>query len=231
MGNELNPGFEKLPLRYAYPFLEENGLKVEGQVIRSSQRENSIKRAEVAALLKRKELLDQFVKEYWPRGADDDQRGVKKLLRTYDRWIQASGETSEDYEPDDDEAGTEFIYEQHLRDYLEANVQILETGMTLWPDENAIEYPVDTKNHRIDILAKDKDGVPTVIELKVSRGHERTIGQSLYYRARVKEILKASKVRIVIVAAEISPELRAAATEVSDVALFEYCLSMSVKKV
>ncbi len=80
-------------------------------------------------------------------------------------------------------------------------------------------------------LAKDRDGIPTVIELKVSRGHEKTIGQSLYYRARVKELFKVAKARIVVVAREISPELRTATTDLQDVSLFEYRLSMSLKKV
>ena len=90
------------------------------------------------------------------------------------------------------------------------------------------EYPVDGR--RIDILAQDSSGKPVVIELKVSRGHERTIGQALYYRAKIKEAFKTPIVRIFIVALEMSPELRMAATEVPNVSLFEYSLSMTVKK-
>jgi RecB family endonuclease NucS len=82
----------------------------------------------------------------------------------------------------------------------------------------------------VDILAKDKAGIPVVIELKVSRGHERTIGQALYYRAKVKEIFNVERVRIFIVALEMSLELRSAAKEVLDVSLFEYSLSMTVKR-
>jgi len=65
----------------------------------------------------------------------------------------------------------------------------------------------------------------------VSQGHEKTIGQTLYYRARIKELFKVKKVRIVIVAREISPELRAATSELQDVLLFEYHLSMTLKTV
>jgi hypothetical protein len=67
-----------------------------------------------------------------------------------------------------------------------------------------------------------------IIELKVSRGHEKTVGQVLYYRARIKQRFSAERVRIFIVGAEISPELRAAASEVSDVLLFEYSLAVKV---
>jgi hypothetical protein len=83
-------------------------------------------------------------------------------------------------------------------------------------------------SHRIDILAKDRGGLPVIVELKVSRGHEKTIGQVLYYRAKIKHQFSAERVRIFIVAEEISPELRAAASEISDVLLFEYSLAVKV---
>jgi RecB family endonuclease NucS len=92
------------------------------------------------------------------------------------------------------------------------------------------EIAVLVDGRRIDILAQDSSGTPVVIELKVSRGHERTIGQDLYYRAKIKEAFKTAKVRIFIVALEMSAELRMAAREVPDVSLFEYSLSMTVKK-
>ena len=93
-----------------------------------------------------------------------------------------------------------------------------------------MEFQVDEQgpSRRIDILGKDREGLPVVIELKVSRGHERTVGQALYYRARVKRLFHAQRVRIFIVAAEISPELRAAASEVLDLLLFEYSLAVKV---
>jgi hypothetical protein len=59
----------------------------------------------------------------------------------------------------------------------------------------------------------------------------RRIGQALYYRARIREKFAVNRVRIFIVAPEINPELRAAATEVSDTRLFEYALSMKVSVV
>jgi len=123
--------------------------------------------------------------------------------------------------------------EEDLRDYLAGNLQVLEDGMTPWPVAQgrcAVEFPVGG-NRRIDILARDRSGVPTVIELKVSRGHEKTIGQVLYYRARVKEVFKMERARIIIVARKITHELRAATSELQDVALFEYRLSMNLNRV
>jgi hypothetical protein len=130
----------------------------------------------------------------------------------------------------DNNGGTAFAYEEDLRDYLAKNLHILEPGLTLWTgsDFDSVEFAIEGR--RIDILCKDMAGVPVVVELKVSRGHERTIGQSLYYRAKIKETMNAAKVRIFVVAQEISRELKLAAQEVPDVALFEYALSMTVRR-
>jgi hypothetical protein len=187
-------------------------------------------------LLRQKNLLDEFIKRHWhfalmPAG--------KKRLDRYDQIytkfkkagdagvLSANGATEEE-----SEAGTKFALEEQLRDYLAENLGILEPGLSLWPVENgdAVEFQVDEQgpSRRIDILGKDREGLPVVIELKVSRGHERTVGQALYYRARVKRLFHAQRVRIFIVAAEISPELRAAASEVLDLLLFEYSLAVKV---
>jgi Endonuclease NucS C-terminal domain len=130
-----------------------------------------------------------------------------------------------------DNAGTAFAYEDHLRDYLARNLQILESGLTLWNGSilESVEFAVDGR--RIDILGKDNSGCPVVVELKVSRGHEKTIGQCLYYRAKIKQMMNTDKVRIFVVAEEISTELKLAAEEVPDVTLFEYGLSMTVRKI
>ena len=114
------------------------------------------------------------------------------------------------------------------------NLHVLEAGLTLWSTAagtKPIEFPVDTAGRRIDILAKDADGVPVVIELKVSRGHERTIGQALYYRGQVKAMFEAASPRIMIVAREISSELSTAATDIPSISLHEYRLSLTVNRV
>jgi endonuclease len=129
------------------------------------------------------------------------------------------------------ESQNEFAYEAHLRDFLVKNLNILESGLTLWSTgaANSVEYPIEGR--RIDILAKDREGVPVVIELKLSRGHERTLGQALYYRGKIRQLLKMPRVRIIMVAREISEELRIASAEVNDVELFSYTLTMQVEKI
>lgn len=89
---------------------------------------------------------------------------------------------------DEPEVATTFALESHLRDYLAKNLTVLEKGLTLWTENpRSIEYSIEGR--RIDILARDVEGTPVVIELKLSRGHEATLGQSLYYRAKLKQHL------------------------------------------
>jgi hypothetical protein len=235
------PEFENLPLRLAWPFLEANGLATEAAEIRTSPERlgsytTTLRRAKLIALLRRKDLLDRFIETNWQFALTLE--GKKKLNhydQVYSRY-EASGvggaHNGNTTTEDETEAGTKFALEEQLRDYLAENLGILEPGLSLWPveDGDAVEFQVDEQgpSRRIDILAKDRGGLPVVIELKVSRGHEKTVGQALYYRARIKQRFGAERVRIFVVAAEISRELRAAASEVSDVLLFEYSRAVKV---
>jgi hypothetical protein len=47
----------------------------------------------------------------------------------------------------------------------------------------------------------------------------------------LKQLLSVSKVRIILVAAEMTDELRLAASEVQDVDLFQYALTMQLDRV
>jgi hypothetical protein len=237
--------FESLPLKLAYAFLASSGLAAEADEVKRSRDRlgsytTSLRRAKIVNLLKQKNLLENFVKTSWPYALTPaGQKKVKRYEQIYSKYENSrekvqSGDaaTAED---EAEEAGTTFALEEQLRDYLAENLGILESGLSLWPveDGDAVEFQVDEqgRSRRIDILAKDRTGLPVVIELKVSRGHEKTMGQALYYRAKVKARFGTQRARIFIVASEISPELRAAASEVSDVLLFEYSLAVKVTAV
>lgn len=128
---------------------------------------------------------------------------------------------------------TEFAYERDLRNFLSKNLSIIESGLRLYEDEgiSGIEFPVGGRF--IDILAVDKHNNFVVIELKVSKGYDRVIGQLLRYIGWI-EVYQAEpnqKVRGIIIAREISPDLRLAALRIPDVELYEYTLSISLRKV
>ena len=128
---------------------------------------------------------------------------------------------------------SEFAYESDLRDYLARNLGLLEPGLKLYESEgiSGLEFPAGGR--LIDILAVDSSGALVVIELKVSRGYDRVVGQLMRYMGWVREKLadEGVKVRGMIVAREISEDLKFACSEISHVDLYEYKLSMSIARV
>jgi endonuclease len=127
----------------------------------------------------------------------------------------------------------EFAFESDLRDFLSKNLTIIESGFHLYEDEgiSGIEFPVGGRF--IDLLSLDKHNNYVVIELKVSKGYDRVIGQLLRYMAWIEknQAEPTQKVRGIIIAKEISDDLHLAASKIPDVELFEYDLSVTLRKV
>lgn len=129
--------------------------------------------------------------------------------------------------------GNEFAYEKDLQNFLAKNLQAIEPSLKLFEDEGirGIEFPVGGRF--IDILAIDGNDDWVVIELKVSKGYDRVVGQLLRYMAWIKKhhAEPGQKVRGVIVARDISEDLLLACSELPGIQLFEYHLSVSLNKV
>lgn len=136
-------------------------------------------------------------------------------------------------EPEDIPSNGEFAYEKDLQGFLAKNLSLIEPGLQLYQDEgiNGIEFPAGGRF--IDILAMDATGCLVVIELKVSRGYDRVVGQLLRYMAWIEKNLAepSQAVRGVIVAREISEDLKLACSFLSNVSLFEYALSVTLNKI
>lgn len=139
----------------------------------------------------------------------------------------------DDDEPADDVGGdrtSQFAFERDLQNFLEKNLTKLEPGLRVYEDEGltGIEFPAGSR--RIDILAIGEDGAFVVIELKVSRGYDRVIGQIMRYMAWVKaNVADGRAVRGIIVASDISDDLRLAASLLPDVKLVEYEIEFRLK--
>lgn len=155
----------------------------------------------------------------------------------YEKVVENGGtEKIENTGGEDEEEATQptgFAYESDLRDFLARNLTLIEPGLHLYDEEGirGIEFPVGGRF--VDILALDRQNNYVVIELKVSRGYDRVIGQILRYMAWIEtnQAEENQKVRGIIIAREISDDLRLATSKISDVELFEYELSVSLKKV
>lgn len=138
--------------------------------------------------------------------------------------------------PDADEAevaSSEFAYESDLRDFLAKNLSVIESGLQLYQEEGitGVEFPVGGRF--VDILAVDARKRLVVIELKVSKGYDRVIGQLLRYMAWIQQnqAEPGQAVRGIIAAREISEDLRLACSNLPTVSLYEYALSVTLHKV
>ena len=85
------------------------------------------------------------------------------------------------------ESPSEFAYESDLRDFLARNLSVIEAGLQLYREEGitGVEFPAGGRF--IDILALDTEKRLVVIELKVSKGYDRVVGQLLRYMAWIEQ--------------------------------------------
>jgi hypothetical protein len=143
----------------------------------------------------------------------------------------------EEYESEEDvvknKNAQSFAYEDDLRDYLAKNLQMM--GLKLYEDKDndidGVEFPVGGKS--IDILAVDKNNDFVVIELKVSKGCYKAVGQILTYIAWIKKNMvdDGQKVRGIIICKKITEDLMLACSDQPNIELYEYTLSVELNKV
>jgi hypothetical protein len=225
----------------AYDFLSVNGLEQESEEIKNSTDKfksysSTLRRAKIIALVQDKKLLDDFCKIVWTSGLTD--KG-KSRIKFFENLVirfnnDQEGIISEDEEEDEiAREESEFAYEKDLQKYLVRNLSIIEKGLKLYQTDgvDGEEFYVSGTSRRIDILAVDKDNNFVIIELKVSRGYEKVVGQALFYQSSIKTIFKQDKVRAIIIAREITSELKTATQFLPDFELFEYQLSLTLNKI
>ncbi|MBE0534981.1 MAG: DUF91 domain-containing protein [Phycisphaerae bacterium] len=131
---------------------------------------------------------------------------------------------------------SEFAYEKDLQNYLARNLEKLEPGLVLYQDADnpnivGLEFPV--VGRFVDILAKDRDGNFVVVELKVSKGYDKVVGQTLRYIGWLKKNLatEGEDVRGIIVAREVTEDIILAVSCLKNVRLVEYRLNIDFRPV
>ena len=151
----------------------------------------------------------------------------------HDKSLSPAADDAGDDTPPDASISDEFAYEKDLQNYLSKNLGLIGDGLTLYEDEgiSGIEFPVGGRY--IDILALDASNNFVVIELKVSRGYDRVVGQLMRYMAWIRKNLAESNqsVRGVILARNISEDLALACSELKNVQLYEYELSLTLTEI
>jgi len=229
-------------LNDAYAFLKEHGLEKEAEEIKISPDQfksyhTTLRRAKIITLVRDNNLLNDFYQKVWTSGLTD--RGKTRTNFFENLFIRFKND-QEGLETDDGDEEreiikeeNEFAYENDLRNYLVRNLNVIEKGLRLYESEgvNGEEFYIPGTARRIDILAIDSNDHFVVIELKVSRGYEKVIGQTLFYQSSIKTTFNQKYVRVIIIAREISGEIRVATQFLPDFELFEYQLSLSLKKI
>lgn len=235
-----------MPIEKAYEFAATNGLQAEAEKIRSMRihprllhpHDEAVRKSHFLELFESRNLLDRFIAEHWPAGATDSgqkKRAYYNSCRKKNEKLVGATPMDEETDDEGDDGPDEqaFALEADLRDFLANNLGAIEPGLRLYREgqRTGIEFPIDNGRGRIDLLALDGQGAPVVIELKLSRGRNETIGQLLYYMGWVDQHLGKGRSRGIIVAKEISEDLVVAVRRVPGIMLFRYKIAMTVEVV
>ena len=234
-----------LSLKAAYVFGAAHGLKTEIDEIRDMEIEwdlsysSSLRRGYIVALFEQHGLFDEFKTQHWPFGnttkGEYFRRHFLRVKERYEDFLAGrapeQAEQAPDLVPPGSQEALEFALEAHLRDFLARNPALIEPGLHLHesPEGRGVEYPVE--NGRIDLLAVDRDSKFVVVELKLSRGRNKTLGQVLYYMGWVDKHLGNGPCRGVIIASEITDDLTVAVSRAPGVRLAKYRMNFSIEAV
>lgn len=218
--------------RANYPAIKSNTVEmhVEGMSVNNSLRKHH-------PSIKAGSGHDLFYKEgpgrfrLWDTDRDSKPR-YKADIEAADKQLEVDWEEEDEEVRVATEGGETFAYEKDLQNYLARNLHHLEAGLKLYEEEGLTGIEYNAGGRRIDILATDSNGYFVVIELKVSRGYDRVIGQLLRYMGWVEANLCPGKsVRGIIVANEITEDLVLATSHIAGrVKLFEYAISFTIKQ-
>lgn len=231
---------KKISLRDAYEFAEQKGFSEEVKEIKkmdvrwNKNYTSTVRRGFIVRLFQNKKILNEFIDTYWPDGKSSfGESHIRFVLRLADEFENYAADNipEEEFLSSAEGRSFEFALESHLRDFLAKDLEHIEPGLKLYKSEqrNGIEYPVD--GGRIDILAVDKNNNFVVIELKLSQGRNKVLGQILYYMGWVDANLSKSPCRGIVIANEISNELSTAVSRAPGVKLYIYKMSFSVEAV
>jgi len=236
---------QALSLKAAYEFAAAHGLEREAREIRDMVIEwdlsytSSLRRGYIVVLFESKGLFEDFKREHWSFGntpAGERKRSwYLRIKARYEAFLTGRGvEPEADSSAEatfDAEQALEFALESHLRDFLAKNLERIEPGLRLHvsADSRGIEFPVD--GGRIDLLGVDQNGKYVVIELKLSQGRNKTLGQILYYMGWVDQHLGNAPCRGFIIASEITEDLTIAVARVPGVSLAKYRMNFAIELV
>lgn len=119
---------------------------------------------------------------------------------------------------------TKTITEQDVEDYLYRRLHLIEEGLTY------VSRQVVIPDGRVDILARDKNGIYVIIELKVQDDKE-LIWQSIYYPMKIKEMFNVSSVRMITLTPSYSNSLLLPLTQLGYVEMCTFSVKVHMGKI
>lgn len=146
--------------------------------------------------------------------------------------IQVAGTAEEEEEALAAEVSGAALLEIHLQDYIFRHWKAILPDLELFQGSQGREYRTqDPSVGVIDFLCTDKRGDYVVIETKRAVPDRQAVGQVLGYVGWVKQKLckQGQGVRAILVANEITDQLRLAAAAVPDLDLYLYEISFDVR--
>lgn len=173
-----------------------------------------------------RQLLAGLRKKGWSVQATDEEVRLTPpgTVNAEERVADVLGLEDESDESWDEAA---FQFENQLRDFIAQNlgaIDIQGRRLRLFQDgegRTGIEYP--TPVGPIDILATDADGALYVLELKRARSPDHAIGQLARYMGCLRRKYGPDRqIHGIIIAREITQNLRYAISVFPNVSLFEY---------
>jgi len=235
------PNKSYLPYRQAKKYFLEKGIDFDENKIDIASYFSSkgktllVKKAYAYSLLESEGLLEDFSKRIWPGAKGITVRNRYINTKDKNEELLEFGE-EESIEAEVEETDIYFELEFQLRDFIAHNLNSINLNgkrLSLFIDEqgrNGIEYPSGVGP--IDILAKDEVGNLYVFELKRSRSPDKAIGQVARYMGWLKSNTEiGAQIYGVIVAKEITENLKYAINAIQNVSLFEYSISFALNEV
>jgi hypothetical protein len=233
----------RFSIKPAYSFGVVHGLENEVKEIRDmdiewdSSYNTSVRKGYLIELFEKRGIFGEFKAKHWPLGntpaGEKERRRILGIKERYKAFLAGNGS---EVSPADETEELLFPLESHLRDFIAHNIGSIKLHgipLHLYVDStgrDGVEYPTDVGP--IDVLAEDCKGDLVVLELKLSKGPDRAVGQALRYMGWVsKHLAPGKKVSGVIVAHEIDEKLKYAVSVTPNITVFQYELRFDLHQV
>ena len=226
------------PLKPAYTFLNEKGFEKEvNKIIESKDKfgsyNSSLRRGKIIKLLKSKNLLNEFIENYWNEGdTDQGKKEIKFRENIASRFFESRGSSEEENNGEDEGANDGFskifTYEQDLKKALVSQAEELFPGYVIYGNNfEGIEYTIEGK--RIDLLLENKnENKLLVIELKANVADYKVYGQISMYLSLVEKCFPNKIIEGVIIAGEIDETLKIASQRDKSLKLKSYKMALEL---